>query len=104
MRIPIYEADKAREYTKSKSGDDFLKIVTIAVKRIESDIINASGYGYCDCNSIVRLGSINKTTDERREIVYAITASLENAGYKTRLSQIRKIKDLVLGYYYVEWY
>lgn len=104
MRIPVYEADKAREYIKSKNEDGFLEIVTIAVKKIESEIINASGFGYHDCNPIVELGSVNKTIDERREIIFAITASLEDAGYKTRLSQIRKVGDHMLGYYYVEWY
>jgi hypothetical protein len=104
MRIPVYEADKAREYIKSKSEDDFLEIVTIAVKKIESEIITACDNGYHDRNSIVGLGSVNKTTDEIQEIVDTITNSLEDAGYKTRLIQIRKIRGLMRGYYYVEWY
>lgn len=104
MRIPVYEADKAREYTKSKSEDDFLEIVTVAVKQIESEIITASAYGYHDLNSIVGLGSVNKTTDERQEIIDTITSSLEDAGYETRLIQIRKVGDHMFGYYYVEWY
>lgn len=104
MRIPIYEADKAREYADDGDKEAELTIVTKAVKKIEQDMLSSSAMGFKSCHPVVELGSINKTDDEIREIVYSITASMEDAGYKVYLSQIDKIGEHVLGYYDVKWY
>lgn len=103
MKIPLYTADVARQLAEQKDQDLILLLVTKAVKKIESEILNSSTWGYESCRVIVSLGLIGED-EKRAEISNSIITSLRDAGYRVCLEKEVEMNKSILGHFKIGWY